>query len=289
MTPISRPGRGDEGEVARARLGDRLVERPARVLEHLEHAGRRLGQRRLEQLLEPVVDRRLDRPRLVEAAPALRRRSRRRARAPARGGRRGEGSRAQDRRSPRCARRPSPRSEHADRSPARRARRARQALPGELERRGPPEGEPAQAPLAGDGAGARQALEECRPAPRTTVESRAEVGHRGRSAPRTRTRAWRPRVRAAQRRSAAGDRRTTAGSRLAAEHRGRRRNSPTPELRRRPMRRTGDRAVHRSMNRDGLGIRRSGLLDRVREAARGRPARPSSCWPVAKQQQRACS
>ena len=30
--------RADEGEVARARLGDRLVERPARILEHLERA-----------------------------------------------------------------------------------------------------------------------------------------------------------------------------------------------------------------------------------------------------------
>ena len=40
------PGRGDEREVARTGLGDRLVERPAGVLEHLEDGRRRLGQRR---------------------------------------------------------------------------------------------------------------------------------------------------------------------------------------------------------------------------------------------------
>ena len=61
----------DEREVAWTRLRDRLVERPAGVLEHLEHPPRRLGQRRFEQYLEPVVDRRLRRTRLVEATPGF--------------------------------------------------------------------------------------------------------------------------------------------------------------------------------------------------------------------------
>ena len=65
------PGGGDEGEEAGADLGDRLVERPAGILEHLEHARRRLRQRRLEQRLEPIVDRRLARARVVEAPPCL--------------------------------------------------------------------------------------------------------------------------------------------------------------------------------------------------------------------------
>ena len=64
-------GRADEREVARPRLGERLVEHPARVLEHLERARRRLGQRGLEQHLEAVVDRRLVRAGVVEARPAL--------------------------------------------------------------------------------------------------------------------------------------------------------------------------------------------------------------------------
>ena len=61
--------RADEGEVARAGLGDRLVERPPRVVEDLERPCRELGQRRLEQRPEPVVDRRLRQARVVEAAP----------------------------------------------------------------------------------------------------------------------------------------------------------------------------------------------------------------------------
>ena len=63
-------GRRDEGEVPRARLGDRLIERAAGVLEHLEHVGRPVGQGGLEQLLEAIVDWRLDLARMVEAPPA---------------------------------------------------------------------------------------------------------------------------------------------------------------------------------------------------------------------------
>ena len=65
------PGGGDEREESRPGLGDRLVKPAAGVFEHLEHAGRRFGQRRREQLLEPVVDRRLRRAGVIEAAPAL--------------------------------------------------------------------------------------------------------------------------------------------------------------------------------------------------------------------------
>ena len=63
-------GRRNEREVPRPRLGDRLVEPAPRVLEHLEHVGRPVGKRCIEQLLEAVVDRRLELARVVEAPPA---------------------------------------------------------------------------------------------------------------------------------------------------------------------------------------------------------------------------
>ena len=87
------PGRGNEREVARTRLCDRLVQSPACVLEHLQHGRGRLGQRRGEQRSQVRPDRRLLRVAPRRSCSTPRRRSRRHCAARLREVRRGGGSR----------------------------------------------------------------------------------------------------------------------------------------------------------------------------------------------------
>ena len=63
------PRRGDEREVARPRLGERVVEHHRRLLERLQHGRRPEGDRGRERGAQRLVHGRLLRARLVEALP----------------------------------------------------------------------------------------------------------------------------------------------------------------------------------------------------------------------------
>ncbi len=61
-----------EGEEARARLGDRVVEHDRRLVERLQHGRRLECDRRGQRGAQQLAHRRLIGPRLVEAVPGAR-------------------------------------------------------------------------------------------------------------------------------------------------------------------------------------------------------------------------